>query len=179
MQPPIDDFLFTVAEVAVTFAGFAGLVTVVSQRLAKTQREFDVVRFRDMLLLSLITAAFALFPTLPVVFGAGEEFTWRISALLYLIAWGGFGLQGTLIGVRLSRSGTRPFSRPLFWNNLVVHIPVIVALLLVAVDASLVAGVRAGVYLAALYAMLYLAGAYLIALFIALAGADDSPSGGI
>jgi hypothetical protein len=69
----------------------------------------------------------------------------------------------------LSRSGTRPFSRPLFWSNLAVHIPAMVALLLVALDASFVANVRPAVYLAALFAMLYLAGAYLLALFVSLA----------
>jgi hypothetical protein len=165
----VGDFLFTVAEVAVAFAGFTGLVTVLTQRLAKIQREFDIVRFRDMLLLSLIVAAFSLFPTLPAVFGASEETRWRVSALLFLIAWAGFGLQGLLAGLRLHRSGTRPFSRPLFWSNLGVHLSAMLALFLVAVDASLVANVRAAVYLAALFAMLYLAGAYLVALFISLA----------
>lgn len=169
MQAPVADFLSTVAEVAVAFAGFAGLVTVLTQRLARTQREFDIVRFRDMLLLSLIAAAFSLFPTLPAAFGASEEATWRVSALLFLVAWVGFGIQGLLAGLRLSRSGTRPFSRPLFWSNLAVHVPAMTALSLVAADSSLVAHVRSAVYLAALFAMLYLAGAYLLALFISLA----------
>jgi hypothetical protein len=169
MEAPVGDFLFTVAEVAVAFAGFAGLVTVLTQRLAKTEREFDIVRFRDMLLLSLIAAAFSLLPTLPSAFGASDEATWRLSAVLFLIAWAGFGLQGLIAGLRLSRSGTRPFSRPLFWSNLVIHVPAMIALLLVAIDAPLVASVRSAVYLAALFAMLYLAGAYFVALFISLA----------
>jgi hypothetical protein len=169
METPVGDFMFTVAEVAVAFAGFAGLVTVLTQRLTKTQRESDIVRFRDMLLLSLIAAGFSLFPTLPAAFGASEETTWRVSALLFLVAWAGFGLQGLLAGLRLSQSGTRPFSRPLFWSNLAVHLPAMIALLLLVVDASLVENVRPAVYLAALFAMLYLAGAYLVALFISLA----------
>jgi hypothetical protein len=169
MEAPVGDFLSTVAEVAVAFAGFAGLVTVLTQRLAKTEREFDIVRFRDMLLLSLIAAAFSLLPTLPSAFGASDEATWRLSAVLFLIAWAGFGLQGLIAGLRLSRSGTRPFSRPLFWSNLVIHVPAMIALLLVAIDAPLVASVRSAVYLAALFAMLYLAGAYFVALFISLA----------
>jgi hypothetical protein len=169
MEAPVGDFLFTVAEVAVAFAGFAGLVTVLTQRLAKTEREFDVVRFRDMLFLSLIAAAFSLLPTLPSAFGASDEATWRLSAVLFLIAWAGFGLQGLIAGLRLSRSGTRPFSRPLFWSNLAIHVPAMIALLLVAIDAPLVASVRSAVYLAALFAMLYLAGAYFVALFISLA----------
>jgi hypothetical protein len=169
MDASVDGFLLTVAEVAVAFAGFAGLVTVLTQRLTKTERDFDVVRFRDMLLLSLIAAAFALFPTLPVTFGASEEITWRISSGLFVVAWAGFGLQGLLAGFRLSRSGTRPFARPLFWNNLVAYVPSVVALVLVAAGADAVAGVRAGVYLAALYVLLYLAGAYFVALFVSLA----------
>lgn len=169
MESPTGDFLFTVAEVAVAFAGFAGLVTVLTQRLGKTEREFDIVRFRDMLLLSLIAAAFSLLPTLPLAFGASDETTWRLSALLFLLAWSAFGLQGLVAGFRLSRAGTRPFSQPLFWSNLVIHVPAMIALLLVAVDATLVQDVRPAVYLAALFAMLYLAGAYFLALFIALA----------
>ena len=169
MDASVDGFLFTVAEVAVAFAGFAGLVTVLTQRLTETQREFDVVRFRDMLLLSLIAAAFALFPTLPGTFGADEETTWRVSSGLFVVAWAGFGLQGLFAGFRLSRSGTRPFSRPLFWNNLVAYVPSVVALLLVAAGADAVAGIRAAVYLSALYVLLYLAGAYFVALFISLA----------
>jgi hypothetical protein len=169
MEAPVGDFLSTVAEVAVAFAGFAGLVTVLTQRLAKTEREFDIVRFRDMLLLSLIAAAFSLLPTLPSAFGASDEATWRLSAVLFLIAWAGFGLQGLIAGLRLSRSGTRPFSRPLFWSNLAIHVPAMIALFLVAIDAPLVASVRSAVYLAALFAMLYLAGAYFVALFMSLA----------
>jgi hypothetical protein len=169
MDALVDGFLFTAAELAVAFAGFAGLVTVLTQRLTKTQREFDVVRFRDMLLLSLIAAAFALFPTLPIAFGANEEITWRVSSGLFVVAWAGFGLQGLLAGLQLSRSGSRPFLRPLFWNNLAAYIVSVAALLLVAAGADVVADVRAAVYLAALYVLLYLAGAYFVALFISLA----------
>jgi len=169
VEAALDEFRFTVAEVAVAFAGFAGLVTVLTQRLSESQREFDVVRFRDMLLLSLMAAAFALFPTLPAAFGADREITWRVSSMLFVITWAGFGLQGLYAGVRLSRSGSRPFSRPLFWSNLAIHIPCMIALLLVTVDSTLVANAREGVYLAALFALLYLAGAYFIALFVSLA----------
>jgi hypothetical protein len=169
MNAPVEDFLYTVAEVAVAFAGFAGLVTVLTQRLAESQREFDIVRFRDMLLLSLIAGAFALFPTLPANFGASEEATWRASSALFLVAWTAFAFQGLFAGFRLSRSGTRPFSRPLFWSNLAVHIPAMIALLLVVIDADFVADVRSAMYLAAIFAMLYLAGAYFLALFMSLA----------
>lgn len=169
MEAPLVEFRLTVAEVAVTIAGFAGLVTVLTQRLGRTHVEFDVVRFRDMLLLGLIAAAFALFPTLPAAFGASEEITWRVSAGLFAVAWAGFGLQGWLAGLRLSRAGSRPFTRPLFWTNLAVHVPAVIALVLVAMDARPLAACRAAVYVAALFAMLYIAGAYFVALFVSLA----------
>lgn len=169
MDARVDDFLYTVAEVAVAFAGFAGLVTVLTRRLAGSQREFDIVRFRDMLLLSLITGAFALLPTLPASFGADEEITWRVSSALFFIAWTAFGLQGLCAGFRLSRSGTRPFSRPLFWSSLAIHIPAMASPLLVVIDVNFVAGIRAAIYEGAIFAMLYLAGAYFVALFMSLA----------
>lgn len=169
MDPSVEDFLFTVAEVAVAFAGFAGLVTVLARRVTQSDRAVDIVRLRDLLLLSLLAVAFALFPELPFAFGAEEEITWRASAACFAAAWSGFGFQGLWAGWRLARSGMRPFARPLFWSNLVVHVPCVVALVLVAADAQLVAGVRAGVYLAALFALLYLAGAYFVALFVSLA----------
>lgn len=169
MDPSIDDFLLTVAELAVAFAGFAGLVTVLTRRLTGSELEFDLVRLRDLLLLSLLAAAFGLFPKLPALFGATDELTWRLSSGLLATAWGGFGIQGLLAGVRLSRGGTRPFSRPLFWSNLVVHLFCMTALAMVAADVSIVSGVRPAVYLATLFALLYLAGAYFVALFVSLA----------
>jgi hypothetical protein len=169
VEASVDGFLFTVAELAVAFAGFAGLVTVLTRRLTGAEREFDIVRLRDLLLLSLLAAAFALFPELPVLFGAGEDATWRLSSFFLAAAWGTFGIQGLLAGVRLSRSGTHPFSRPLFWSNLVIHVACLTALALVAVDASIVAAVRPAVYATAVFALLYLAGAYFVALFVSLA----------
>ena len=53
--------------------------------------------------------------------------------------------------------------------DLAVHIPAMSALLLVVADADLVADVRSAMYLAAIFAMLYLAGAYFLALFMSLA----------
>jgi len=169
MDPSVEDFLFTIAEVAVAFAGFAGLVTVLARRATESDRALDIVRLRDLLLLSLLAVAAALFPKLPVAFGAGEETTWRVAAAFFGVAWVGFGIQGLWAGWRLARSGSRPFARPLFWSNLVVHVPCMLALLLVAVDAGFVSGVRPGVYLAVLFALLYLAGAYFVALFVSLA----------
>lgn len=169
MEASVDDFLFTVAEVSVAFAGFAGLVTVLARRLKPGERELDIVRLRDMLLLSFLATAFSLFPTLPAVFGASDALVWRLSSGFFAAAWMGFGIQGLWAGIRLSGTGTRPFSRPLFWSNLVVHVPCMAALTLVAVDATPVAAIRPGVYLAALFALLYLAGAYFVALFVSLA----------
>jgi hypothetical protein len=171
MDASMDDFLLTVAEIAVAFAGFAGLVTVLARRPSGAEREFELVRLRDLLLLSLLAAAFALFPRLPALFGADDELTWRLSSAVLAAAWGGFGIQGLLAGTRLSRVGTRPFSKPLFWANLVVHLSSMTALAMVAVDVSIVSTLRPAVYSATLFALLYLAGAYFVALFLSLARA--------
>jgi hypothetical protein len=57
----------------------------------------------------------------------------------------------------------------LFWSNLVIHVGCLTALALVAVDAGIVTAVRPAVYSATVFALLYLAGAYFVALFVSLA----------
>jgi hypothetical protein len=51
--------LLTVAEVAVAFAGFASLVTVVARRGIETWTEGNMVRFRLMIYMSLSSIFFA------------------------------------------------------------------------------------------------------------------------
>jgi len=48
------EYLFTIAEVSAAFAGFAGLVTVLSQRLSENASEFPLRLLRNMLLLALL-----------------------------------------------------------------------------------------------------------------------------
>jgi hypothetical protein len=77
------DLLLTIAEVAVAFAGFASLVSVLGRRYSRDDPRLDGLRLRGMLLSSLIVVAFALFPFLPMRFGVTDAEVWRISSGTY------------------------------------------------------------------------------------------------
>jgi hypothetical protein len=86
---PGEDFLFTIAQVAIALAGFAGLISVFrSGEDSGTQSEFYGQSM--MLELSLGAAFFALLP-MPLFYTLGAEpDVWRVtSALLlaFLLAW--------------------------------------------------------------------------------------------
>ena len=78
------EFLFIVAEVAVAFAGFAGLVVAISgmrdQEPEKARLQFELLR--NVLGTSLLAITFALIPPMIADMGASPEATWRGSALL-------------------------------------------------------------------------------------------------
>lgn len=67
------DFLLAVAEVGATFAGVAGLVTILAGRVGKTSTsEVEVHLLYRMLLVSMLAVAAAPAPRLPLRYGASE-----------------------------------------------------------------------------------------------------------
>lgn len=87
---PESDFLLTIAEVAVTFAGFASLVGVLGQRTSADDPRVIGVRMRAMLLSSLLVVAFSIVPILLDRYGAGPDLVWRGSTLILLAATASF-----------------------------------------------------------------------------------------
>ncbi len=80
------DLLLAVAEIAVAFAAFSGLVSVLGQRFSGDAR-VHANRLVSVLLTSLLATAFALFPFLPDRLGATASTTWRASAAIFAICW--------------------------------------------------------------------------------------------
>ena len=58
------DLLFTIAEVAVAFVGFASLVAILGQRSSKDDPRMISARMRGMVLFSLLAVAFSLLPAI-------------------------------------------------------------------------------------------------------------------
>ncbi|MCP4003391.1 MAG: hypothetical protein GY725_04270 [bacterium] len=81
------DYLYTVAEVSVALAGFAGLVTVLARRDDASSAQRDAHLLQSMLFVSLMVTAFSLFPRLPVSFGLAPQSGWRISSGVFFVAW--------------------------------------------------------------------------------------------
>jgi hypothetical protein len=78
-----EDWLQTLAQVAVTLAGFSGLLAGIRQR---TQREsqINVTRFKTIVETSLSVLAFCVVPVLLHGLGVGELGAFRISAVAFL-----------------------------------------------------------------------------------------------
>lgn len=84
-QTVIDpEFLYAVAQVGVTYAGFSTLVTVVAYR-----QELGALpaRIYYMLLLSIIVVVFSFVPAVIHSYGVDDSMTWRLSSLLFGAVW--------------------------------------------------------------------------------------------
>ena len=166
------DLMLTVAEVAVTFAGFAGLVTVIAQRLSGGDTFLAIGRLQSMLVLSLLVAAFSFVPQLVAGFGLSEEAVWRTSSGLYGLAWVGYLLLFYLrLGSALRAAGTK-YRGVALYINAVVH--AISPLLLFAGVAGVWNSMTAQVYTIALFGMLYISGVVFVQVFVSLAHGDDA-----
>jgi hypothetical protein len=80
------DLLLTTAQMGMALAGFAGLVTLLSRPVPRIDSYLNEIRFRNMVELSLMLAAFGLLPFVPAEFGLAQSISWRISSALYAIA---------------------------------------------------------------------------------------------
>ena len=159
------DLMLTVAEVAVTFAGFAGLVTVIAQRLSGADTHLATLRLQAMLMLSLLVAAFSFVPQLVAGFGLSEEAVWRASSGLYGLAWSGYMLFAMRLGLALQTARALPAGAALRINQ-VVHL--ISPLLLLAGAAGVWNSMTAQVYTVALFGMLYISGVLFVQVFVSL-----------
>ena len=80
---PYGDVLIGVAQVAIVFAGFAGISVVLSRRMPEHWTYGEAVRMACMIESSLSAAFFALLPFAFVAFGASVATTWSVSGLLF------------------------------------------------------------------------------------------------
>jgi hypothetical protein len=83
-----DDLLFTFAEVAVAFVGFAGLVTALTRRDARTpeQTALDMANLQGVLAASLTVVAFSLLPAVIMHVGIEPKLAWRVASGAFSIA---------------------------------------------------------------------------------------------
>ncbi len=159
------EYLYTVAEVAVTLAGFSGLVTVLSHRRGGVSAQRNAHSLQSMLLVSFIVTAFALFPRLPASFGMGQQSGWQLSFAALFLAWLLYIIPSRRRYVAVSATLTR-LQRRVGNLNFGVHGLTGVGLLLGAFG---VWGSRSeAVYLSCLFVLLYMAGYLFVLLFLRL-----------
>lgn len=79
------DLLLTTAEIAVAFAGFASLISVIGRGSAENPR-LAAFQLRFALEVALFVAAFSLIPLLPLKYGLAPVPAWRLSSFLFVVA---------------------------------------------------------------------------------------------
>jgi hypothetical protein len=150
------DELLALAQIAVAFAGFSALVTVLGSRAAGNDMRVDAFRLRSLVNISLLTAAFSLFPIIPHKLSFADETVWRISSVVFLLvrAAGAFPAMRHFRNVdNLDSSSINKMARWIIWP--LVFLPY-VALLTVA--SGLFPSANSALYFVTLYMDLVLSG---------------------
>lgn len=156
------DFLYTVAQVGVTYAGFSTLVTVVAYR-----RDMSVVpaRIYYMLMLSVIVISFAFVPVVIQSYDVSETTAWRVSSGLFGAAWGVYWINA-IVKLRTRFRVWKTLSTINKLNTAVVHPASIVCLFLGSFG---VWGMyTSAVYVTALFIMLYMSALLFLQIIIGL-----------
>ena len=152
---PEAEILLTVAEVAVAFAGFASLVSILGRGTADVEPRVLSLRMRAMLISSLLVVGYALVPVIFDAYGSPPHMAWTGSSLLLLVTNLGYywWLQRAILTLgRVGLAATR-FQRR-------VIIPTLL-LTLMGVSVLLAANLRLAmpaIYLTALVLLLFQSG---------------------
>ena len=78
------DLLLTFAEIAVAFAGFASLISLLGQ----SSEVLDSSRLLGMVRTSLLVTAFSLLPFVPAALGSSPLAAWRLSGAVFFVVAG-------------------------------------------------------------------------------------------
>src|SRR5215467_257080 len=82
MELPGSAYLYTLATLAMTFAGFCAIVIVLRQTTGKHVSGFHLVLTRLYLEAGLFSAAFCMLPPLLALCGLAETTVWRVSSAI-------------------------------------------------------------------------------------------------
>ena len=93
-----DDWLQTLAEIAIALAGFSGLLAGIRQR-SERESQINVTRLRTIVETSLSVLAFCFIPVFLNGLGVGEVGAFRISAIAFLTGF----IPLTVLGFRRFR----------------------------------------------------------------------------
>ncbi len=158
------DLYFTLAEVGVAFAGFAGLVSVLASRAKRSveRAALDLMFLHTVLATSLSVVAFALLPPSLVDMGLEPEMAVRICAAVFFAVTVGYG---SWAGPR-ARAAYEAADLPPPWTW---RLNIGLAFIQWFVLALAVFGILPGpLYLSALLFFLYLSGSSFFRVFMSI-----------
>jgi hypothetical protein len=142
------DTLLTTSQIAITIAGFAGLVSVLGRRDRIGRSSLEFFRLRFMLEYSFFALGYSLLPFLVFSAGFDEAASWRASSAFASCAYLGYALVNRRFLSELART-----ARGL--EHAVILIDALATLLLIANALALPFEPSAFPYVAAVYLHLF------------------------
>ena len=91
MELPGSSYLYALATISITFAGFAAMIVILRQIISGALANYDLYFIRTVLMRSFIVVACAMLPPMLALFKLSDLTIWRLSSLIAGL------LQGVLI----------------------------------------------------------------------------------
>jgi hypothetical protein len=92
MELPGTSYLYTIATLSITYAGFAAIIVIFRQIIGGGVSSYDVFVIRSILMRSFIVAFSAMLPPALALFDLSHSVIWRISSLFAALLLGLFNL---------------------------------------------------------------------------------------
>ena len=92
MELPGTSYLYTIATLSITYAGFAALIVIFRQIIGGGVSNYDVFVIRSVLMRSFMIAFSAMLPPALALFDLSQSVIWRISSLFAALPLGLFTL---------------------------------------------------------------------------------------
>ena len=171
MQEP-SEILLTLAEVAVAFVGFAGIASVFARRLDSAPQAVVAVRLRGMVDAGLVACFAAVLPLIIASYPMSTSASWRLSSLVFAVAWSLVFLNAQARLRRLSKSGVSWSGSA--WRGTTWIFYFAAATPLLASACGVVRTLEAPFYLSALFAVMVLAGILFLRVLLILVPAEPT-----
>ena len=92
MELPGTSYLYTIATLSITYAGFAAVIIIFRQIIGGGVSNYDVFVIRAVLMRSFIIAFSAMLPPALALFDLSQSVIWRVSSLFAALLLGLFTL---------------------------------------------------------------------------------------
>ncbi len=153
-------YLYTIATVGMTFAGLSVLTMILRQMLGGRITKWDSWVTRTWIQLGFMTTFGAILPPLAILFAAPAPIAWRISSGVMAVILGSWALT-----FPRRRQAVNPTRLPL--QVVIFSLAMDIAALALAANAIIIPGeLLAGVYAAAVTAILIAAGLLFLFAFV-------------
>ena len=165
IELPGSNYLYTIATLSITYAGFAALIVIFRQIIGGGVSNYDVFIIRSILMRSFIVAFSAMLPPALALFDLSQSVTWRISSLFAAVLLGLFTLT---FPARRRAATDLPIHK---WPLITIGAQTLITIFLVMMVLGILVEPAAGPFVIAITAILIVAAvAYMSQLEVMLRG---------